>query len=172
MGDAYVVGVDRLNQFPPALSFTESEDLVQLFKCATDGSRRAPFLTLVCGAGLSMDAGLPRWTTLVERILEETRDDFREWLLDDPIDISRKVSVSQALLPRHKNNHEVLRRALYSEIKNEARPGLLANAVAKFATTPVLNSTQASPRIRVATLNLPSGAGPYRVRHRKDLASA
>lgn len=90
---------------------------------------------------------------MVTRILGEVQDDYREWLLEDPIDLSRKVSITEALLPKHKSNHEVLRRALFSEIKHEAKPGFLAKAIAKFATTPIQGSRRRNPGVRIATLN-------------------
>lgn len=140
-------------RFPPALSFSEGNELRRLFECAVDPSRGSKYLTLVCGAGISMDAGLPNWTTLVERILSEVEEDYREWLLEDPIDISRKVSVTEALLPKHKHNHEVLRRALYAHVAEAARPGILSRAIARFASTPLAGGPRQHPATRIATLN-------------------
>ena len=115
-----------------ALSFTNQPYLKDLFKEVLDRDRT---LTLVVGAGVSINAGLPSWPKLIDRIIDKIDDDDLKELARgfqaDPL--RRAEFVLQ--LARRKNvsaeEHELIRDALYPK-EYIARPGLLAESLARL----------------------------------------
>ena len=119
-----------------ALSFSKQPYLRDLFKEVLD--RRRP-LTLVVGAGVSINASLPSWPKLIDRIIDRIDDDDLKELARgfqaDPL--RRAEFVLQ--LARRKNvsaeEHELIRDALYPK-EYIARPGQLARAATVLSASP------------------------------------
>jgi hypothetical protein len=115
-----------------ALSFTNQPYLKDLFKEVLDRDRP---LTLVVGAGVSINASLPSWPKLIDRIIDKIDDDDLKTLARgfqaDPL--RRAEFVLQ--LARRKNvsveEHELIRDALYPK-EYIARPGQLAESLARL----------------------------------------
>ena len=129
-----------------ALSFSKQPYLRDLFKEVLD--RRRP-LTLVVGAGVSINASLPSWPKLIDRIIDRIDDDDLKELARgfqaDPL--RRAEFVLQ--LARRKNvsaeEHELIRDALYPK-EYIARPGQLAESLARLVSV-------RPERVRIITTN-------------------
>lgn len=136
---------DAGSAFPPALSFTENPEMKELFERVTQAQYP---LTIVCGAGVSRDAGLPTWKQLIESLAEGLPEELQDWIHIDEMDLMRKTSLLQALLPRHESFAESISRVLYRTFDGEPRPGLLARAIAEF-----VHATPNKLTVRIATTN-------------------
>ena len=116
----------------PALSFTYQPYLAELFRDVLDTRRP---LTLVIGAGVAMNAGLPSWPELIDRIISKIDDDelklhaqqFRGGEL-------RRAEFALQLVRRrdvNRQEHEAIRDGLYPQTAI-ARPGQLARSLARL----------------------------------------
>ena len=137
-----------MSRFPPALSFSDTPELRRLFETLASSDKP---VTIVCGAGVSLDAGLPNWTDLVTAMLKEADTGYLAWLMADDMDLTRKVSTLEALVPDHTSMDDVLRRALYKGVVGPASPGLLARSIARYAVP--RRRKAAGTAIRIATTN-------------------
>lgn len=127
------------------LSFTQQPNLRELFRRLTDTDKPTTF---VVGAGVSMNAGLPSWTQLLNAMTKYIPDPrFQRMAASDPADPMRKAEyIRQLVLARTKmSSVEVVRDSLFKE-SADVPPGDLAVAIAKvIASNP--------RRFRVFTTN-------------------
>jgi SIR2-like domain len=127
-----------------ALSFTDQPFLADL----VENIRADEPLTLLVGAGVSMEAGLPSWKELVERLIASVDDDDLKYFVSKAdIDIMRKAGVTVALLKRNGpvDMKLLVRQALFPT-GQIFQPGPLAQAIARLA---VLRETE----VRIITTN-------------------
>ncbi|MFJ1767084.1 SIR2 family protein [Amycolatopsis sp. NPDC088138] len=115
-------------------SFESQEYLRELFETVRD--RGLP-LTIVVGAGVSMNSGLPSWPSLIEKMVDAIADDdIRKMAQDDKVDLMRKAEIVLQLLKEADSDfreHEVIRKALYQQ-DLKVTPGLLAESIARLAS--------------------------------------
>jgi hypothetical protein len=117
----------------PALSFRKQPNLGLLFR--TLAKETGP-ITIVFGAGVSCDAGLPNWSGLVENLCRQTADpELAERLMQDHIDLLLKVEYALQSQSMNEPIMESIRRALYADIKKGPKPGRLADAIARFTSS-------------------------------------
>lgn len=128
-----------------ALSLNEQPYLKDLFETFL---KTGDPITMVIGAGVSMNAGLPSWGRLLENMTQSIRDtDIRAFASSDTThDMLRKAEVVEQLV-RHFRDHrkttEIVRDALYEGV---TKPGELADALARvIACSP--------ERFRIITTN-------------------
>jgi SIR2-like domain len=128
------------------LSFTSQSYLKALFHDIVDTSQP---LTLITGAGISIDAGLPDWTDLLERIIEKfDQDEVKDLARAFQADPLRQAEFILQLAMRGNVNseeHEFIRDGLYPK-SSIARPGPLAESLARLV------AARAS-EIRIVTTN-------------------
>ena len=75
--------VDPPHHYEPAFSLTANSSLLNLFTRVASGGRQ---LTVVCGAGISLDCGFPTWRALVKTMCEQIKDDdIRQLIQDDSV---------------------------------------------------------------------------------------
>ncbi|MEU0791746.1 SIR2 family protein [Amycolatopsis sp. NPDC005961] len=114
-------------------SFENQQYLTELFETVRDRDRK---LTIVVGAGVSMNSGLPSWPSLIEKMTDAIADpDIRRMAKDDKSDLMRKAEIILQLLKEAKSDvleHEVIRKALYQQ-DLKVTPGLLAESIARLA---------------------------------------
>lgn len=116
-------------------------------------------VTLVVGAGVSMDAGFPSWDALVRRICSQHLSSgsdlhLRDRILADPADLIRKTeSIIELALERANSGRgpevtsaDIIAQALYERFDSPGYIGQLGQAVARLALT--LGST-----VRIVTTN-------------------
>jgi len=127
-----------------ALSFTDQPFLADL----VENIRADEPLTLLVGAGVSMEAGLPSWKELVERLIASIDDDDLKYFVSKAdIDIMRKAGVTVALLKRNGTvDMKLLVRQALFPTGQLFQPGPLAQAIARLA---VLRKTE----VRIITTN-------------------
>lgn len=115
-----------------AMSMTEQAYLADLFAEVSDP--RVP-LTVVVGAGVSMNAGLRSWPDLVRRMTMRITDPrLRAIAEKDRSDLMRKAEIVLQLVKAKdlgKQDHEIVRDALYQQ-DFEAVPGRLAHSIARL----------------------------------------
>ncbi|HEY0636935.1 MAG TPA: SIR2 family protein [Pseudonocardiaceae bacterium] len=117
-----------------ALSFEDQPYLKDLVELVCDAS--VP-LTIVVGAGVSMNAGLRSWEELVDQMaLQIDAEKFQKIVLRDRSDLMRKVEIILQLINGgravRRDETEIIRRALYPDGLTLA-PGDLARSIAKLA---------------------------------------
>lgn len=126
------------------LSFTDQPYLRDLLQ---DIRGNQP-ITIVTGAGVSMESGLPSWSELVSRLISNIGDvDLEFFVKNASIDILRQAEVALALLERHDDAdvNLLLRNGLYPEA-SIVEPGQLANAIARLVV-------KRTSEIRIITTN-------------------
>jgi hypothetical protein len=115
-----------------ALSFTDQPALQGLFSTVKAKRER---LTLVVGAGVSMNAGLPSWQYLVSQMANSVRDDLLQKMLRSQSieSLERKAEMTIQIARANKNigTAEIIRDALYSG-NVVPKPGLLALSIARL----------------------------------------
>ncbi|WP_326954421.1 MULTISPECIES: SIR2 family protein [unclassified Amycolatopsis] len=116
-------------------SFETQPYLTELFEAVRDRTRP---LTIVVGAGVSMNSSLPSWPSLIAKMTEAIDDeDIRTIALADRSDLMRKAEIVLQLIKdanRNIQDHEVIRDALYQR-DLRVTPGLLAQSIARLAYT-------------------------------------
>ena len=116
-------------------SFQSQPYLRDLFEAVADG--RLP-LVLVLGAGVSMNASLPSWRSLITKMTAAIDDDtLRKMAVRDSSDPMRKAEIILNLVKQGNVNvqdHEVIRDALYHK-NSTVVPGQLANSLARLIYT-------------------------------------
>ncbi|MFC4854548.1 SIR2 family protein [Actinophytocola glycyrrhizae] len=116
-------------------SFQSQPYLRDLFEAVADG--RLP-LVLVLGAGVSMNASLPSWRSLITKMTGAIDDDALQRLaFQDTSDPMRKAEIILNLVKQGNVNvqdHEVIRDALYHKNATVV-PGQLANSLARLIYT-------------------------------------
>lgn len=95
-------------------------------------------ITLVLGAGVSVDAGLPDWARLLDLMVAQIRDPKMQAFAagDQSISPERRAEYVQQLLKQETNRsrHEMTRDALYPE-NSDPKPGQLVNALARLVVS-------------------------------------
>jgi hypothetical protein len=129
-----------------ALSFTKQPYLRDLFKEVLDRDRP---LTLIVGAGVSINASLPSWPELIDRIINKIDDDdLKELARGFQADPLRRAEFVLQLARRRNvstEEHELIRDALYPK-EYIARPGQLAESLARLVAV-------RPERVRIITTN-------------------
>lgn len=129
----------------PALSFGIQQNLGALFRCISEDDTP---VTILFGAGVSCDAGLPGWNRLIENLCEQLPDpELARLIMQDDIDPLRKVEY--ALRTRedpHPAPSQPIRDALYMQKSHVAVPGRLAEGIARFTRV-------SQGRVRLITTN-------------------
>jgi hypothetical protein len=133
----------------PAISFSHQRSFEHLVKTLVQNEDGRP-VTLVCGAGVSIDVGLPGWQDLIKRLCESVdTTGLAEIIRLDPIDPMRQAGyVVEHLLHDTDDRTHALRTALYKGVDNIA-PGQLAIAIADLAAS-------LGDRCRIITTNFDS----------------
>jgi hypothetical protein len=130
----------------PALSFSGQPNLRSLVEAVTALEPARLPVTIVCGAGVSIDSGLPTWGTLVDRMCDGVQGvAIADVVRSDPIDSLRKVDYIVRLRDPRRGLADMVQDALYKEMK-DAGPGPLASAIAQFVAS-------LKGRVRVLTTN-------------------
>lgn len=120
----------------PVLSFTAQPHFAALVDRLIAANRDREQLTLICGAGISADAGLPRWSELVDRMCSAvTPKKLRDVVRADPTDDLRKVDYIVRLRSDSQDLPDILKGALYRDLQRSTQPGHLADAIARLSRT-------------------------------------
>jgi SIR2-like domain len=127
------------------------------FVSVVDSLAEAGSLVVVVGAGVSIEARLPDWRTLVKRMVRAGMDEELERMHGedhpkaDPLvdrvmsdgDLRRAATMTRMLLGDRRD--AVLREALYKYFPTAPAPGRTANAIAALVSS--------IPNVRIATTN-------------------
>lgn len=120
----------------PALSFGSQDRLHSLFDLFLDPDTA---FTLVIGAGVSLDAGLPSWRQLIANMVNLPQFDerWREAALHDGADLIRKAEtvLQMIMATRASTPADIIREALYMDrggTEIPITPGRLADAIARL----------------------------------------
>lgn len=119
--------------YAPAISFDNQPGLQSLFERV---AREGKPLTLVCGAGVSLDCGLPPWGKLVEAMCSKIQDPTLKTLIQDDssADLMRKVEYIFAEREGYSTTRDsMVREALYSSAHVVPPFGALTTNLAHLA---------------------------------------
>lgn len=135
---------DQPSIFHNALSFSRQPNIKQLFQLMRNPDLR---INIVCGAGVSVDSGLPTWRGLIRNLARRvTHVPTRESILADEAALTRKADFILSLLPDFANHDDAVASALYGNEELSPSGGQLATAIA------LLSQTLGS-RARIVTTN-------------------
>jgi NAD-dependent SIR2 family protein deacetylase len=113
-------------------SFRAQPYLKELFD--TVRGRGRP-LTVVVGAGVSMNSSLPSWRSLIDKMTQTIADgEIRKIAFSDDSDLMRKAEIVLQLVKdgnRNIQDHEIIRDALYQR-DLQVTPGELAKSMARL----------------------------------------
>ncbi|WP_158633090.1 SIR2 family protein [Amycolatopsis sp. WAC 01376] len=117
------------------LSFTDQPYLAELFASVSDASDED--LTVVVGAGVSMDAGFISWPELIDLMTKQIKNEkLAQLVRDDKIDLPRKGELVLQLIKNEKKyakDAQIIRAALYLNGGSTHRnTGQLARSIARF----------------------------------------
>lgn len=128
----------------PSLSFSRQPHLRDLFQ---DLSNSTTPVTLFCGAGVSVDSGLPTWLGLIRNLAEKIDPkEVRDLVLSDGVDLQRKAELILSLVKGTQQEASLVSEALYRGGLGGLAGGQLARAIA--AVVAALDS-----RVRLVTTN-------------------
>ena len=122
----------------PAISYRHQPNLKDLFETLTGTEDR---FTLVFGAGVSLDAGLPSWPRLIDNIISSINDEnWQSESRTDGTDLQRKAEyvIQLAKEGGASSPEDIIRNALYRKEHGAAgaagdkNPGRLADAIARL----------------------------------------
>ena len=129
-GYSLISATDLVNDH--ALSFSRQTYLKQLFDSIEKISMP---MTLLVGAGLSMNSGLPSWAELVNRLAGAIQDkEMRRLVVSNEVDQIRKAEIALTLahsLNKNAHTHELIRDALFPASALVV-PGPLARSIARL----------------------------------------
>ena len=117
----------------PAFSYVNNPE----FKRLIEGIIDADCITLLCGAGVAIDAGLPSWEMLIESIAERDPKP-KKWtklLLKDSTDLARKAGILLRSLGKDGSiipDYGIVSASLYENYEGNQRPRL-ATEIARLA---------------------------------------
>ena len=120
-----------------AFSFSSQPYLGELFKAVSSDSAA---LTIVVGAGVSVNSGLPSWRELIDKLIDRIDDstgDIRNMARAFDADAARKADLVLQLARRFDHNvreDELIRDSLYPK-NSPAQAGSLAKAIARLVVT-------------------------------------
>ena len=114
-----------------ALSMTSQPGLKTLVDAIRDDSVK---VTIVAGAGISINSGLPTWPKLLEEIIEKVDPQFKNLVKRDSSDTLRKAeyALQMAVAAGTADENAIIRDAVYSNGR-DPQPGKLATALAALA---------------------------------------
>lgn len=117
------------------LSFTEQPYLAELFTSVRDASDGG--LTVVVGAGVSMDAGFISWPKLIDLMADQIKNKkLAQLVRDDKIDLPRKGELVLQLIKnerKYARDARIIRTALYLNGESaHTNTGQLARSIARF----------------------------------------
>jgi hypothetical protein len=127
----------------PSLSFQRQPSLQEFVHILTetDGD-----ITIFCGAGASIDSGLPTWVGLIKELAKRLSNEaLREIILAEEADLTRRVQMLLAAIETELRPEHLIADALYSPVSAQP-PGLLLSSVAKLASL-------LGKRVRLITTN-------------------
>ena len=117
----------------PAFSRARQGYLKLMFDAVVDSKKP---ITLVAGAGISMNASLPSWESLIANMTSFIADpDLRRMAEKDKSDLMRKAEIVLHLVKAENANpeeYEFVRDALYQQGRSVS-PGQLAESIARLA---------------------------------------
>lgn len=142
-----------------ALSFNDQPYLAELFANINDCS--ACDITIVVGAGISMNAGLASWRSLIRTMVLQIRDStLQDMVHADESDLTRRAELILQLVKKNSPNRsdaEIVRRALYLPDRAVAtQTGEMASSIARFVRTrneEVRQSELGKEGVRLITTN-------------------
>jgi len=116
-----------------ALSMTSQPGLKTLLDAIRDQSVK---VTIVAGAGISINSGLPTWPKLLEEIIEKVDPQFKSLVSRDSSDTLRKAeyALQMAVAAGTADENAIIRDAVYSNGR-DPQPGKLATELASLAET-------------------------------------
>lgn len=116
----------------PSISFAAQPNLKLLFETLADPDDERP-ITIICGAGVSRSAELPDWRQLIDRMCDFVEPpELGQVLRGDPVDLMRKADYILRVATTSRTAGEVIRDALYRGLTGQAKPGPLADSVARL----------------------------------------
>jgi hypothetical protein len=120
------------NHYEAAISFTKQPSLREMFHRVAQEERT---LTVICGAGISLDCGLPTWNTLVDRMCENINNErIKNLVRNDSIDMMRKVDYIFGMCDGYgTQRNAMVRAALFKVDPASLPPGVLTLTLAALA---------------------------------------
>ena len=130
----------------PALSYEEQPLLREFFELLQDDHTK---LTIFCGAGVSVDSGLPIWRELIRRLSDRIENrEIRDVVQADQASLTRKVDLILQIIRHAQSEESVIADALYGSSDTNSLPsGQLASAIARLA------AALTHKRVRIVTTN-------------------
>lgn len=113
-----------------ALSYGAQPFLRDLVQEVTDSDSK---ITLFCGAGVTIDSGLPNWSDLVRNLAHRVPDtQLQSVILGDTSNLERKTEYILSLVKGARSADDVISEALYQGGAERLAPGILAQELAQL----------------------------------------